>query len=50
MAGYIGNLALFLSLIFNCFLIYSFINGIRNNFKNSKTINFFNNKIGRAHV
>jgi len=45
MAGYIGNLALFLSLIFNCFLIYSFINGIRNNFKNSKTINFFNNSI-----
>jgi cytochrome c-type biogenesis protein CcmF len=46
MAGYIGNLALFFSLIFNVFLIFSLIKGIRNNnFKNSKTINFFNNSI-----
>ena len=46
MAGYIGNLALFFSLIFNGFLIFSLIKGIRNNdFKNSKIINFFNNSI-----
>jgi len=45
MAGYIGNLALFFSLIFNGFLIFSLIKGIRNDFKNSKTINFFNNSI-----
>ncbi|NBV39604.1 MAG: hypothetical protein EBR80_00130, partial [Proteobacteria bacterium] len=45
MAGYLGNLTLFLSLIFNCFLISSLISGIRNNFKNSKIINFFNNSI-----
>jgi len=46
MAGYIGNLALFFSLIFNVFLIFLLAKGIRNNnFKNLKTINFFNNSI-----
>ena len=46
MAGYIGNLALFFSLIFNGFLIFLLITRIRNNnFKNLKTINFFNNSI-----
>ena len=45
MAGYIGNLALFFTLIFNGFLIFSLIKGIRNYFKNLKTINFFNNSI-----
>ena len=46
MAGYIGNLALFFSLIFNGFLIFLLITRIRNNnFKNLKIINFFNNSI-----
>ena len=46
MAGYIGNLALFFSLIINGFLIFLLIKGIRNNdFKNSKIINFLNNSI-----
>jgi len=41
MAGYIGNLALFFSLIFNGFLIFSAIKEIRsNNFNNFKIINF----------
>jgi cytochrome c-type biogenesis protein CcmF len=46
MAGYIGNLTLFLSLIFNGFLIFSLIKGIKNNnFKELKTISFFNDSI-----
>jgi len=41
MGGYIGNLALFFSLIFNVFLIFSLVKGIRsNNFKNLRTIIF----------
>ena len=46
MAGYIGNLTLFLSLIFNGFLIFSLIKGIKNNnFRELKTISFFNDSI-----
>lgn len=44
--GYIGNLALFLSLIFNVFLIFSSIKIIKNNnLINFKKINFLNNSI-----
>jgi cytochrome c-type biogenesis protein CcmF len=44
--GYIGNLALFLSLIFNVFLIFSSIKIIKNNnLINLKKINFLNNSV-----
>ncbi len=44
--GYIGNLALFLSLIFNVFLIFSSIKIIKNNNHiNLKKINFLNNSV-----
>ncbi len=44
--GYIGNLALFLSLIFNVFLIFSSIKTIKNNNHiNLKKINFLNNSV-----